>query len=322
MPKPSAAELRTVTALPDSAPPPAASTAPSPTSVACICGTTAEPQVFSTHFDLWVCPRCATQRFLPRPGISAPEFGYGQDNEKYDQPGYLYGKELRWSHRQLLAEVEWSGRRVLEIGCFNGFFLDEVRHRGGDVFGVDVNRRALQAGSEVFGLGGRLWPTLEQAQAFGPFDDIVCIDVVEHVDDPQAFVQLLASQLAPRGRLVIAGPTVERRFFDKSDYPPHHKWRFSRPGLARLLDKSGFAVERQLIQHDGLLMLRNFIGKALHGFDQREFYGQAEFAPGVPKSRLGTAVYAAATRVGEWLFRALGISYCSTVILASRRTAA
>lgn len=287
----------------------------------CVCGDLAAAVPFSAHFNLHTCGACGTQHFLTKAGLTAPEFGYDLDNDKYSKPDYLFGKELRWSHRRLLDDVIWQGRRVLEIGCFNGFFLDEVRRRGGDVFGVDVNSKALIAGNELFGLTGRLWSSLEAVRQFGPFDDIVCIDVMEHVDDPLEFLGNLSSMIGPTGRLFVAGPTVERRFFDKSDYPPHHRWRLSRPGIERLLGRAGYQVESQSLQYDGLLMFRNLIGKVLHGPWKREFYGAVTFAPSAPKSRLVLAAYAATTRASEWLFRAIGKTYCSTVVHARRRSA-
>ena len=284
----------------------------------CICGADAAGSSFSAHFNVHICASCGTQHFLAKPGTAAPDFGYDVENDKYSKPDYLFGKELRWSHRCLLDEVEWAGKRVLELGCFNGFFLDEVRRRGGFVYGVDVNTKALQAGMDLFQLQGHLWPDLDAVRPFGPFDDIVCIDVMEHVDDPLAFLDTLGTLIGTTGWISVAGPTVERKFFDKSDYPPHHKWRFSRAGLSLLLSRAGYRVERQSVQYDGLLMLRNAVGKVLHGPRKREFYGEVAFAPSAPKSRLGIALYAAATGAGEWLFRMFGKSYCSTVLRARR----
>jgi hypothetical protein len=66
-------------------------------------------------------------------------------------------------------------------------------------------------------------------------------------------------------------------------------------------------------------MLRNCIGKILYGWSKREFYGQVRFTPSPPKSKFAIETYGAASRVGEWLFRLLGISYCSTIVQAARK---
>jgi SAM-dependent methyltransferase len=283
----------------------------------CICGGVATGQPFSEHFEVHVCSSCGTQQFHPRPDVAAPSFRYDEATDKYSDESYLHGRELRWSHHELLKRP-WQGRRVLEIGCFNGFFVDELRRAGADAHGVDVNSTALAAGAHLFGLQGRLHASVDEAQTFGPFDDIVCIDVIEHVDTPDEFVAMVSGLLAPDGRLFVAGPTVERRFFDKSDYPPHHKWRFSRPGLVRLLERGGYTPASPVIQYDGLLMLRNWIGKCLHGSSRKEFYGDVAFAPPTMSHPAACAAYAAASRAGQVLFRALRIPYCSAIVSGQR----
>ena len=282
----------------------------------CICGGTSNPQAFSSHFDAWHCESCGSTQFVPNAG-SASEFDYSGDNGKYADESYLNGKQLRWAHRTLLAE-SWAGRRVLEIGCFNGFFLDELKNSGADVYGFDVNVDALRVGAKIFSLSGRMESTLDKALANGPFDDILCIDVLEHLDEPTQLMTALIGHLAVNGRLVVAGPTAERGFHDRSDFPPHHKWWFSRSGLSAFLAHEGYEVQRMVMQRDGMLLLRNIIGRLMSGMGKREFYGEATvIAPDTSRGWMGSA-YVAATRVGEWLMRATGRTYCSTVIHAVR----
>jgi SAM-dependent methyltransferase len=263
------------------------------------------------------CGACGTQQFQPRAGIKVPEFRYDSGSGKYAQENYLLGGELRWSHLQLMR-FDWRGRSVLEIGCFNGFFLRELRSRGAAVHGFDVNEAALDVGRTRFGLQGKLSSSLDEILALGPFDDVICIDVVEHLDKPNEFLSRMRAALVPDGRLFVAGPTVERRFFDKSDYPPHHKWRFSRRGLVRCLEEMDFSIEHIDIQYDGLLMLRNFIGKVLNGPGKKEFFGEVLVAAPSMEGALTRAVYGGLSSGGQWLFKLLGISYCSTIVLARR----
>jgi SAM-dependent methyltransferase len=283
----------------------------------CICGTFAERQPFSEHFDVHICPSCKTQQFHANGVSVVAEFKYDETNDKYSQAAYLHGRELRWSHQELL-KLDWTGRKTLEIGCFNGFFVDELRARGADAYGVDVNKAALEAGNQMLALQGHLFGSVDEARALGPFDDVLCIDVVEHVDDPEGFLAMVSGLLTPTGRIHVAGPTLERRFFDKSDYPPHHKWRFSRPGLVQLLERGGFKASAPVVQYDGLLMLRNWIGKQLNGRNRKEFYGDVTFNAPPLSSRMSRSAYAFASRLGELLFNALGISYCSSIVTGSR----
>lgn len=271
---------------------------------------------FSEHFNALKCTRCASANFVAKPGETASEFAYAEHNDKYAQSDYLYGSILRWSHQRLLKR-DWAGRKVLEIGCFNGFFMAELRKVGAEVYGFDLNPMALEAGRKLFGLDTTA-TSLESLEAHGPFDDIVCVDVIEHVDAPEELISQLHRMLRPNGRLFVAGPTSERRMHDKSDFPPHHKWWFTRRGLVEFLYKKGFKVSRVDIQRDAVLLLRNFLGKVAHGFHRKEYYGDAAVTAPNLSGPLMSRLYGLASAIGIGLFTILRISYCSTLIELER----
>jgi len=283
----------------------------------CICGAPMRSGEFSKNFDALRCTRCGSVHFVSRPDAESTDFKYAEHNDKYAQEDYLFGSVLRWSHMRLL-ERNWAGRKVLEIGCFNGFFLAELRKAGAEIYGFDLNPAALDAGRQMFGIE-TLSTSLETLRTQGPFDDIVCVDVVEHVDVPEGLIEDLRSMLRPGGRLFVAGPTLERRMHDKSDFPPHHKWWFSRKGLTAFLGNSGFQLARTDIQRDALLMLRNTLGKLAHGFGEKEYYGDAAVSAPSVTGPLISRVYALVTWIGIGLFTILRISYCSTLLELERR---
>lgn len=284
----------------------------------CICSAPLSRKPFAVHFDALECGQCGSSHFVAtEKGPTPPEFRYDRENDKYAQNDYLYGKQLRWAHLELLKQ-NWTARKVLEIGCFNGFFLDELQKVGAEVYGFDVNRHALSVGQKMFGLDDRLDDSMASLALNGPFDDILCIDVLEHLDWPENVLDEVISLLRPGGRVIVAGPTIERRFRDKSDYPPHHKWWFSRSGLKACLHQNGFRVTSVAIQRDGLLFFRNFLGKALHGLRKREFYGDAKVAAPQFDSPIGRFLYAIAAKLGIGFFTMLRISYCSTIITGAK----
>lgn len=286
----------------------------------CICSAPLIRKPFSPNFDALGCNECGSSHFVSTEnGLPPPEFKYDSDNGKYAQDDYLFGKQLRWAHHELLKQ-NWIGRKVLEIGCFNGFFLDELRNAGADVYGFDVNENAISVGKEMFGFGDRLNDSMEILAKQGPFDDVLCIDVLEHLDWPENSLDEIIAMLRPNGRVIVAGPTIERGFRDKSDYPPHHKWWFSRSGLELCLQLKGFGISSVAIQHDGLLFLRNFLGKALHGLDKKEFYGETKVEAPQFNSPTSSFLYAMAAKVGISLFTVLRISYCSTILIGTKGT--
>ena len=285
----------------------------------CICASALTRETFSRNFDAMCCSQCGSYHFVAAKtgGDTAPEFVYNEATEKYTRDDYLHGKQLRWAHKELLKQ-DWSNCKILEIGCFNGFFLDELRNIGADVYGFDVNRNALSVGERLFGLEGRLSETIDEISKKGPFDAIFCIDVLEHMNNPEDVMQKIGMLLTSSGRVVIAGPILERRFHDKSDYPPHHAWWFSPEGLDLFIKKSGFDITTKMVQHDGLLMLRNIAGKFIHRNAYREYYGETLTVS--PNVQVGIAgwIYSIVAYVGTALFTLLRIPYCSALFIAKK----
>jgi SAM-dependent methyltransferase len=285
----------------------------------CVCSGSLVRAGFSKHFDKMECRSCGSSHFVTARSLTdpAPTFKYDESNDKYAEESYLRGRELRWAHTQILR-ADWAGRKVLEIGCFNGFFLSELAGLGADVYGFDLNPKALSVGRTLFGLAGRLDTSLDRLAENGPFDDVVCIDVLEHMEAPAEFLGVVRGMLSPNGRIFVAGPTVERRFHDKSDFPPHHKWWFSRRGLRAMLEKGGFEVTDTKIQRDGALLIRNFVGRGISGFGRREFFGEVAVSAPSLESGLAKGLYRFVAILLRLLFTGLRFSYCSTVLIARK----
>ncbi len=245
----------------------------------CLCGAQLPPpRRYSANFLVSQCG-CGAQRFLPDVEGRVGRFVYDGSDEKYGSVSYLRGAPLRWAHMRI-AELfngrEGSGRpRTLEIGCFNGFFVHSLREAGVDAFGTDLNSAAVETGRELWNLGARITDDFEESLTFGPFDAIIMIDCLEHLEDPYSMLEKIKENLSEGGKIIVAGPIKERFFFDKSDYPPHHIWRFSRDTLARAGTRLKMDSTEFDVQYDFALFLRNLVGKAKNGLFKKEYHGEA-----------------------------------------------
>jgi len=77
----------------------------------------------------------------------------------------------------------------------------------------------------------------------GSFNTVLCLNVLEYLDDPGAVVSLLRATLKPDGVLLILVPQG-RRLFGSLDQRLGHKRRYSAADLRTLLESHGLAVER------------------------------------------------------------------------------
>src|SRR5580700_9040862 len=74
------------------------------------------------------------------------------------------------------------------------------------------------------------------------FDTVLCLNVLEYLDDPAAVLRSLGATLKPGGRLVALMPHSPS-LFGSLDRSMGHKRRYSAAAARQLLESQGFAVE-------------------------------------------------------------------------------
>jgi glycosyltransferase involved in cell wall biosynthesis len=78
-----------------------------------------------------------------------------------------------------------------------------------------------------------------------PFDTVLCLNVLEYLDDPKRTVAAAREALKPGGRLLALAPQGPA-LFGTLDRTLGHKRRFSRAELTTLLEECGFTVEKRI----------------------------------------------------------------------------
>ena len=155
----------------------------------------------------------------------------------------------------------------LDIGCGRGDLIVAMSDRGWAASGTDWNEENAKAVADRLGvevLGGQ---NALRAVRSESLDAVSMFHVLEHDDDPKAFLEAVHQLLAPGARLVVAvpcGSSLVRALFGASWTgfdSPRHRVTFTRRALRRVLESSGFeviSIRGQLI--DELLDLRSTVG--------------------------------------------------------------
>lgn len=112
------------------------------------------------------------------------------------------------------ARVGLAGRLVLDVGCGGGILSEAMARRGANVTGIDLSEAALEAGrrhAEEAGVALEYrWISVEQMAEEAPqrFDVVTCLEMLEHVPDPEAVVRACQRLVKPGGHLVLS--TINR----------------------------------------------------------------------------------------------------------------
>jgi SAM-dependent methyltransferase len=196
--------------------------------------------------DIVRCRRCGHMQLEPMPGEAELTTAYADAaSEEYvaEEAGQ------RATARRALERIETYTPRpgaLLDLGCWVGFLLAEARDRGWRTTGVEPSTFA-SARARALGLEVITADLMDAELPAGAFDAVVMGDVIEHLVEPQAALQRIASLTSPGGVLWLALPdagsrvarAMGRRWW--SVLPTHVQY-FTRDSIATLLARSGYEV--------------------------------------------------------------------------------
>lgn len=133
----------------------------------------------------------------------------------------IFADELRRKHQgysgarpDVVALVDSAPARVLDVGCGAGMTAQMLKEKfpGTHVTGLEMDPRlgelAASRVDTLLSCSIESAESLERLASLGPFDLVICADVLEHLLDPWAVLASLVATLAPDGRLITSLPNV------------------------------------------------------------------------------------------------------------------
>ena len=250
-----------------------------------------EPRLVKTRWGFYT--------YEPKPSADELQAYY---RDKYYQEGHgsyevTYTEEEKtWLRLRDLVSGKMRSllggrcRRMLDIGCGEGWLMDAFHRAGCEVRGLDYSSAGIAK------LHPHLLPRLTQGDLYENmetlirggqrYDAVSCCNVMEHVLDPSGLLGKLRQVLAPTGYLVVivpndfsalhehllAGGFIKKPWWLR--YPDHISY-FNKASMECFLADHGFAVDAVIADHPVDLNLlndnSNYIeepskGKAVHRF--------------------------------------------------------
>lgn len=129
--------------------------------------------------------------------------------------------------------------RVLDAGCGTGYgaAMLAAAPRVTEVLGLDADARAIRHAERYYAgtnTGFRRLDLLDPALSLlGTFDGIACLEVLEHLSEPERLLEALDLALAPGGRLLVSTPLGRGRCAPTQQ--PGHQFQLRRAEFEALL---------------------------------------------------------------------------------------
>jgi SAM-dependent methyltransferase len=127
--------------------------------------------------------------------------------------------------------------RILNVGVGVGYDL-EVISRYGDIYAVDVNKKALQLVPARLCKEKRVADVKKLPYKDGFFDVVVAFDVLEHINDDRAAIAEIRRVLKQGGAFVFSVPAYQS-LFSSHDRALGHRRRYARRVLRQRLGQFG-----------------------------------------------------------------------------------
>ena len=170
-------------------------------------------------------------------------------NKYYNYPSALNGffkpeRDENFIKSFLKNQKVIKNKKILEVGCYDGYVLKRLKKFGCTVIGCDPSKGALIG--KRHGIKIRKEFFNPKKINYGHFDYVITRHLIEHIVDPLEWIKRLTSVLNKKGKLIVETPNVE--FFLRRGLPSvfslQHLHYFSKNSIIYLFKLANIKIEK------------------------------------------------------------------------------
>ena len=138
---------------------------------------------------------------------------------------------------------------VLEVGCGVGSFTRRMIESCGSIklLGVDISREAVEYCRGRFNHLNLELKCIDVLHVQGAFDAIICMNVLEHIEDDKGALEHLLELLSPGGTLFLLVP-AHQFLFSRFDVENGHFRRYNKKSMRELISSVSDSGEYRMEQ--------------------------------------------------------------------------
>ena len=206
--------------------------------------------------DIYECKHCGYAFVDPPP--SREQLAAVYADPAYFDRGVAVDAQALFNNprvsRRIIDRLHWFDRlgikgRLLDVGCHYGEFLHHALQHGWEAHGVDLSAYAVEIASQL--TGAQVFnQELREIEKTGQKYDLVTLwEVIEHVTDPDIFIEDCARILTPGGQIALSTPNQRNHnaLFKGRNWKGYfsgqeHLHFFNPAPLRKLLENHGIEV--------------------------------------------------------------------------------
>lgn len=199
---------------------------------------------------------------------------------------------------------------TLDVGCGDGLFLDNLERIGCTPCGLEADHRIVsQETMRRYRI--HLGYLDESFQPEKPFDLILMLDVLEHIEDDTEALRNAYRCLAPSGTLVITVPAFQWLWTNHDDLN-HHYRRYTKSTLSRCLESANFEPFASQYFYNWLVPIKLMVRAREAVFESIPSNPQL---PSPPINRMLQSV----SRIEQRVTNIIKLPFGSSLLMASRK---